>query len=149
VGITEFARDRFQIKISYSVSPGGTPPIDYSFLKCMNQDKTSDNREKNPSTPVKRDKLFLVNGRFTTVHYPDRVSIVEIRDPGNISNVHPLASIPVDKTMTDAEACLLALHWLRNHNYITAAENDSHEESCMTAASRGQLKVLRHEEQKN
>lgn len=118
----------------------------YLFVKRMKQDGISDNRESCPSGPSNRDKLFLVNGRFSTVHYPDRVSIVEIGDTKKIWDVRPLASIPVAKTMTDAEACLLALRWLQHHNYITAGDLRRHEMDCMSAASRGALKVLRHDE---
>jgi hypothetical protein len=112
----------------------------------MEQNPTRNQRENYPSKPVKRDRLFLVNGRYTTVHYPDRVSIVEIRDHKKVDNIHPVASIPVAKTMTDAEACLLALHWLQDHDYITAKECDRHAMNCMTAESRGRLKLLRHDE---
>src|SRR4051794_3387859 len=39
--------------------------------------------------------------------------------PQGSVNLHPLTSIPVDKSVTDAEACVLALQWLRKNDYIT------------------------------
>jgi hypothetical protein len=112
----------------------------------MKQEIAPENKKNCPAGTPRPEKLFLVGGRYSTVHYPDRVSIVEMRSGQlNFANVHPLASIPVAKTMNDADACILALHWLRDNNYITADEYSHHQMDCIAASSKGQLKVMRHD----
>jgi hypothetical protein len=89
-----------------------------------------------------RKKLFIVNGRYSTVHYPDRVSIVEIEDFTKPYRIHPIGSIHLEKAIDDKEACILALRWLQENDYITLKEYLRHESECLTAASRDELEIF-------
>jgi hypothetical protein len=72
---------------------------------------------------MKDKNLCLIRHQFETVNTDSKVLIYKLEEvSGTLGQAAPFAEIPVRERMSDREACLMAMAWLREHHHITTAE---------------------------